>query len=86
MEVPITVLCDVRTAWEDAPSVFGPQKGADARTLRRLEKRLDELAARAPMFDESPADQMMSSAGRQGPFKALLADLVNGNSDAEIEL
>jgi glycerate kinase len=49
VEVPITVICDVRTAWEDAPRVFGPQKGAsDARTIRRLEKRLDELAARAP--------------------------------------
>ena len=48
VDVPITVLCDVRTVWEDAPRVFGPQKGADARTVRRLEKRLDELAARAP--------------------------------------
>jgi glycerate 2-kinase len=49
VDVPITVICDVRTAWEDAPRVFGPQKGAtDARTMRRLEKRLDELAARAP--------------------------------------
>jgi glycerate 2-kinase len=48
VEVPITVLCDVRTAWEDAPRVFGPQKGADARTVRRLEKRLAELAERAP--------------------------------------
>jgi glycerate kinase len=48
VDVPITVLCDVRTAWEDAPRVFGPQKGADARTVQRLEKRLDELAARAP--------------------------------------
>jgi glycerate kinase len=49
VDVPITVLCDVRTAWEDAPRVFGPQKGAsDARTVKRLEKRLDELAERAP--------------------------------------
>jgi glycerate kinase len=49
IDVPITVICDVRTAWEDAPRVFGPQKGAtDARTIKRLEKRLDSLAARAP--------------------------------------
>jgi glycerate kinase len=48
-DVPITVICDVRTTWEDAPRVFGPQKGAsDARTIKRLEKRLDQLAARAP--------------------------------------
>jgi glycerate kinase len=46
--LPITVVCDVRTAWEDAPRVFGPQKGADARTVKRLERRLDALAARAP--------------------------------------
>ena len=26
----LEVVCDVRTAWEDAPRVFGPQKGADA--------------------------------------------------------
>jgi glycerate kinase len=49
VDVPITVICDVRTAWEDAPRVFGPQKGAsDEPTIRRLEQRLDELAARAP--------------------------------------
>jgi glycerate kinase len=49
VDVPITVICDVRTAWEDAPRVFGPQKGAtEARVVKRLEKRLDSLAARAP--------------------------------------
>jgi glycerate kinase len=47
VDIPITVLCDVRTAWENAPRVFGPQKGADRRTVRRLEKRLDALAERA---------------------------------------
>src|SRR5207302_1910699 len=44
----IVVLCDVRTAWEDAPRVFGPQKGADPATVRRLGRRLDELARGAP--------------------------------------
>jgi glycerate kinase len=49
VEPPLTVVCDVRTAWEDAPRVFGPQKGAsDARTIKRLEGRLDKLAASAP--------------------------------------
>jgi glycerate kinase len=49
VDIPITVICDVRTAWEDAPRVFGPQKGAsDARTVKRLERRLDSLADRAP--------------------------------------
>ena len=44
----LEVLCDVRTAWEDAPSVFAPQKGADAETVRRLERRLEGLARAAP--------------------------------------
>jgi glycerate 2-kinase len=44
----IVVLCDVRTPFEDAPKVFGPQKGADERMIKRLEKRLDELAAKLP--------------------------------------
>ncbi len=46
--VELEVVCDVQTEWEDAPRVFGPQKGADARTVARLERRLDELAAAAP--------------------------------------
>lgn len=44
----LEVLCDVRTPFEQAPSVFGPQKGADARMVKRLERRLDKLAAAAP--------------------------------------
>jgi glycerate kinase len=44
----IVVLCDVRTPFEDAPRVFGPQKGADAELIGRLEARLDELAQTLP--------------------------------------
>src|SRR4051794_26086998 len=44
----IVVLCDVRTPFEDAPKVFGPQKGADPELVARLEARLDELAQRLP--------------------------------------
>ena len=44
----LEVLCDVRTVYEKAPSVFGPQKGADPELVKRLERRLDELAARLP--------------------------------------
>ena len=42
------MLCDVRTPFEDAPKVFGPQKGADAAMVKRLEERLDELAQTLP--------------------------------------
>ena len=48
LQVELAVLCDVRTAFELAPSVFGPQKGAAPKTVKRLERRLDELAAQAP--------------------------------------
>ncbi len=41
----LVVLCDVRTPFEDAPKVFGPQKGADPDMVARLEERLGKLAA-----------------------------------------
>lgn len=44
----IVVLCDVRTPWEQAPEVFGPQKGASPEGVKRLERHLDELAAGLP--------------------------------------
>ena len=44
----LVVLCDVRTTWERCAATFGPQKGADADTVRRLERRLADLAARLP--------------------------------------
>jgi glycerate 2-kinase len=46
--VRIVVLCDVRTPFERAPAVYGPQKGADAPLVKRLEERLDALAHRFP--------------------------------------
>jgi glycerate kinase len=44
----LVVLTDVRTPFERAAAVFGPQKGADARTVKRLERRLEKLAATFP--------------------------------------
>ncbi len=44
----LAVLCDVEVAFEDAPRLFGPQKGADAATVARLEERLDALARTLP--------------------------------------
>jgi glycerate kinase len=44
MTVEMDVLCDVRTPFEAAPRVFGPQKGADPALVRKLEQRLDRLA------------------------------------------
>ena len=39
------MLCDVRTPFEQAARVFGPQKGADPAMVKRLERRLDRQAA-----------------------------------------
>jgi glycerate kinase len=44
----LVVLSDVRVPFERAPSVFGPQKGADPDMVRRLEERLGALAATWP--------------------------------------
>lgn len=43
-DVRLVVLCDVRTAFEDAARVFAPQKGADAEQVRRLTARLHAQA------------------------------------------
>lgn len=44
----IEVVCDVLTPYEDAARVYGPQKGADPRTVERLTARLHDQAAGAP--------------------------------------
>jgi glycerate 2-kinase len=44
----LVVLCDARIAWEESPAMFSPQKGADPATVRRLERRLRDLAGRLP--------------------------------------
>jgi glycerate 2-kinase len=59
VDVELEVLCDVRTPWELAARVFGPQKGADAATVERLERRLDEFADRAP---RDPRGEPMTGA------------------------
>ena len=59
MSPRMEVLCDVRTPFEDAAVVFGPQKGADAAMVRRLSKRLSDLAVAAP---KDPRGVPMSGA------------------------
>ncbi len=44
----IVCICDVRTPFERAAIVFGPQKGADAAAVKRLTKRLEGLALKLP--------------------------------------
>jgi len=44
----LVVLCDVESAFEDAPRIFGPQKGADPALVARLEERLHAFARTLP--------------------------------------
>lgn len=48
VDAEVEVLCDVRTAFEDAARIFAPQKGGNAAAVARLTKRLDEFAAELP--------------------------------------
>ena len=72
------VVCDVRVPFEDAPRVFGPQKGADPALVKRLERRLDELAAGFPR--DPRGEPMTGCAGglSGGLWAALGARLVPG--------
>jgi glycerate kinase len=76
--VKLTVACDVRTVWEDAAKVFGPQKGADPETVMRLERRLAGLARKAP---RDPRGVPLTGCGgglSGGLWAHLNADLVPG--------
>jgi glycerate kinase len=56
----LVVLCDVRTPFEDAARIFGPQKGAGEREVVRLTKRLHAIARR---LDRDPRGVPMTGAG-----------------------
>ena len=58
--VRFTAVCDVRTPWEQAAAVFGPQKGADRATVRRLRRRLD---TRANTMKRDPRGVPMTGCG-----------------------
>jgi glycerate kinase len=74
----IVVLSDVRTSFEQAARVFGPQKGADPDTVIRLTKRMNDQARR---FARDPRGVPMTGAagGLSGGLWAELgAELVPG--------
>lgn len=74
----IVVLCDVRTPFEDAARVFGPQKGADPEQVRRLTARLHAFARR---LERDPRGVPMTGAAgglAGGLWGALDAELVPG--------
>jgi glycerate kinase len=59
VRVELDVLADVRTPFEQAARVFGPQKGADPPLVDRLERRLHELASG---FRRDPRGEPMTGA------------------------
>jgi glycerate 2-kinase len=74
----LVVLCDVRTPFEDAARVFGPQKGADPDAVRRLTARLNAQARRLPK--DPRGIPMTGAAGglSGGLWAAFGAELVPG--------
>lgn len=74
----LVVLTDVRTTFEDAARVFGPQKGADADQVSRLTKRLHAIARR---LERDPRGIPMTGAAgglSGGLWAALDAELLPG--------
>jgi glycerate kinase len=79
-DAQLLVLCDVRTPFEDAARVFGPQKGASPQDVTRLSKRLSDQARR---FDRDPRGVPMTGAAgglAGGLWAAFGAELVPGAS------
>jgi glycerate kinase len=66
--VPLTVVCDVRTTLDDAPRVFGPQKGAAPEGVAELERRLRGDEALRPYAG-------LEGSGAAGGLGAALASL-----------
>jgi glycerate 2-kinase len=74
----LVVLSDVRTPFEHAAMVYGPQKGADPAAVRRLTKRLHRLAGG---FARDPRARPMTGAAgglAGGLWAQLHAELVPG--------
>jgi glycerate 2-kinase len=74
----LVVLCDVRTPFERAAEVFGPQKGADPAAVRRLTRRLNELAGGWPRDPRSRPMTGCAGGLSGGLWAALGAELVPG--------
>ena len=61
VSVEMDVLCDVRSPFLDAASVYAPQKGADPEMVRKLTERLEQQAA--AMRRDPRGEPMTGAAG-----------------------
>jgi glycerate kinase len=80
-DVELVVACDVRTGFEDAAAVFGPQKGATPDQVVILGRRLAELADRYRRTYGVDVDAIPgagAAGGLAGGLAALGARLVPG--------
>ncbi len=59
VDARLVCLCDVRTPWERAAAVFGPQKGAAPEQLPALQARMERIAGELP---RDPRGTPMSGA------------------------
>ena len=79
--VEMIVACDVRTAFVDAPAVFGPQKGASPAQIELLTRRLRTLAEmyeRDFAVDVTALPGAGAAGGLAGGLAARGASLVDG--------
>ncbi|HJM00110.1 MAG: glycerate kinase [Acidimicrobiales bacterium] len=79
--VELRVACDVDTRFLEAPSVFGPQKGATEAQIELLERRLRRLSdVYLQEYGTDVTDLQHSGAagGLAGGLAAIGAQLVNG--------
>ncbi|HSI81456.1 MAG TPA: glycerate kinase [Solirubrobacterales bacterium] len=77
-DAKLDVLCDVRTPFERAAEVFGPQKGADREAVIRLTRRLEGLAGRLPRDPRGVAMTGCAGGLSGGLWARYGADLVPG--------
>jgi glycerate kinase len=79
--IEVTVACDVESAFLDAASVYGPQKGATAAQValltRRLQRLADEYRTRTGV-DVTTLPAAGSAGGLAGGLAAIGAQLVPG--------
>ena len=79
--IAVEVACDVETRFVDAATVFAPQKGADARIVEALTRRLEAIAERYREefgVDVTEVDGGGAAGGLAGGLFALGASLRGG--------